>query len=476
MKIKNLRGRKLITCDVSYNGLYSSSNIENEIADLLPKCLNQHKKNVSDFEYLEKIYAGEHDILKKTRVDETNDINNIVVENHCNKINNFKVGFTVGRPIEYSYKGSESADDMSYFNRYLKDSNKSSLDTTLYSDIYLNGIGHRMIIAKRNDFNQEYESPFEIINLDNKNCFVAHSSGVEKQILFGCIITKEYLKNTKNNTNVYTIYLNDGTYFELNQDFKIKTPLTKQSINFMPIVECCLNEKRIGVIETIYPLQHAINNIDSMEIDDIEQFISSYLVFENQEINEDFYDNLKRLKKERALSVKTTNPNTPAKVSLLSASLNHTDINTLYDRLISAMYDISSTPKASGSVTSGGDTTGARLLGNGWESALNQAELDTSYMINFEYQQLKMIFEICNYQPNSFLNDLYPSEIEIKYNINMSNNLLVKTQSLQNLRALNMPYEIALNMVGLTGFSHEVAIEWRNEDLRNKEINNENQN
>ena len=51
------------------------------------------------------------------------------------------------------------------------------------------------------------------------------------------------------------------------------------------------------------------------------------------------------------------------------------------------------------------------------------------------------------------------SEIEIKYNINRSDNLLVKTQSLQNLRDVNMPLETSLQMVGIVSDPHSVATE-----------------
>lgn len=457
---RKLKGRKIIEIDISHNQFMSDPIKYTQ--KYLGKCLAIHSQNVEDFKYLEKEYLGEHDIFDKEREDSSS-INNITVENHLHKIVDFQTGFTVGRPIEYSYKGERECDDMTYFKRYLQDSEKSSLDIVLYRSKFLYGIGHRMIISRRSDFDSTYESPFELINLDNKICFVAHSSNTLKEELFGCIKTYKYNPEKNQKEELYTIYLNDGRYFELvGSQFKVETPLTKQSINFNPILECTLNENRVGLPELVLLLQHAVNGLDSMELDDIEQFISCFLVFENQEINEEFMAQLQELKKQRALAIKTTNPQAPAKVSFLSASLDHTNVNTYYERLITAMYDITSTPKASGSVTSGGDTTGARLLGNGWESAQNQAEVNTCYMIRDEYRQLKYMFQICRYS-NNYINEIYPSDVEIKYNINMSNNLQVKTQALLNLRTMEVPCEVALNMVGLTNDSHGVAQLWEAE-------------
>lgn len=471
---RKLTGRRMVSIDISKEQFMQDP--IRFTKEFLGQCIGIHNKNVRDFNYLEKEYLGEHDIFEKERADASN-INNITVENHLHKIVDFQTGFTVGRPIEYSYKGEKQADDMTYFKRYLQDSKKGSLDIVLYRSKFLYGIGHRMIISRRKDFDDEQEAPFELINVDNKNCFVAHSSNTEKEELFGCVITKIYDIETKTSENLYTIYLTNGYYFSLKgNDYNLYEDLTSQSITFNPLIECPLNEHRTGLPELVLLLQHAVNGVDSMELDDIEQFISCFIVFENQEIDDEFLANLAELKKQRALAIKTTNPNAPAKVSFLSASLDHTNINSYYERLITAMYDITSTPKASGSVTSGGDTTGARLLGNGWESAQNQAEVTTGFMVSNEYEQLKRMFEICKYTSNK-LDEIYPSEIEIKYNINMSNNLLVKTQSLQNLDSIKMPEEIALNMVGLSNDNHGVAIQWKakKQEIEEKANNEEQQ-
>lgn len=468
-----LLGRKIVKCAISYDEFYKDP--VGNAKKYITKCLSIHRENVKDFQYLKEQYLGKQDILLKTRTDDT-PFNNINVENHLWKINNFKTGFTVGRPIEYSYKGDISTDDMDYLNRYLLDAGKASKDISLYMDKYQSGIAHRMIISRRTPSDSEFEAPFEIINLDNESTFVAHTNSVEKEVLFSCIINEKQNDYGYTNKYIYTIYLNDGSYFEIDssRNHEVITPLTKQSINFNPIIECPLNIDRIGVLEIGLFIQNAINSMDSLELDDIEQFVSSYIVFENQEINDEFKKNLQELKKQRVLSIKSNNPQLPAKVYTLDQSLDHTNVNTLYDRLVTALYDITSTPKASGSVTSGGDTTGARLLGNGWESAQNQAEVDTAFMLENEMQQLKMIFKICRENGVKQIQNLYPTQIEIKYNINMSNNLLVKTQALSNLYSMNMPKEQALNMVDLTGDTHGVSTLWESKDKEAKD--NENQN
>lgn len=459
------KGRKQVLANISLDD-YMKDPIENT-KKVLGSCLATHNFNVGEIKKLEEILVGIQDILKKTREDDT-PFNNKIVENHLWRISEFKKGFNVGKPIEYSYKGQQSVDDMSYFNSYIQDSGKPSLDVELYGDVFDFGIGYRMLVSKRSDYDNEWESPFELFNIDVKDCFMTYENSVQKRQLFACIINNIYDPNDEKNVKKsYTIYLSNGYYFQLisedrlKKSFNVSINLTKLTMNSCPIIEFVLNKQRFSYLEQGNNLQNALNGLDSLELDDIEQFVSSFLVFENQEIDDEFIDNLKKLKKQRALAVKSTNPQLPAKVSTLSQNLDYSQVEAIYGRFKSALYDITATPLGSGNVTSGGDTTGARLLGNGWETAQNQAEVDTSILVQSEYKQLRLMFEICRFADNNKLDKIYPSQIEIKYNINMSNNLLVKSQALQTLRSIEMPCETALNMVNITGDSYGVAKEWQ---------------
>jgi len=128
------------------------------------------------------------------------------------------------------------------------------------------------------------------------------------------------------------------------------------------------------------------------------------------------------------------------------------------------MYDTVGVPLSSGNVTSGGDTGQARLLGNGWENAYTIILKDIRSLIRADKKLLKKMLAICKFSPKTKdIIQLNESEIEIKYNINRSDNLLVKTQSLQNLRDVNMPLETSLQMVGIVSDPHSVATEWQRE-------------
>ena len=51
------------------------------------------------------------------------------------------------------------------------------------------------------------------------------------------------------------------------------------------IIEYPLNSSRIGIIELVMSLLNALNRISSADLDDVEQFVQSLLVFVNQDID-----------------------------------------------------------------------------------------------------------------------------------------------------------------------------------------------
>ena len=149
--------------------------------------------------------------------------------------------------------------------------------------------------------------------------------------------------------------------------------------------------------------------------------------------------------------------------------MQHTEINAFFELLVQEMYDIVACPKTSGGVTSGGDTGQARILGNGWESAQNQATVDISYVLQYEYELLKKIISVCK-ENASKIENIFASDIDIKFSINMSNNILTKTQALQNLYTMHIPYEESLDIVNITSDTHGLAQKWAKNDEEQKTI------
>ena len=474
-----LKGRRRIEVDYSKEDFLS--NVSKVIKNTLGSALSIHRNNVDEMEEIHNQLVGEQSIFKKQRTD-SSEINNKEVENHLYPIWRFKTSYIVGRPIQYSNKGGEDNDDMKYFNRYMDDSKKAMNDINVYGDVYEYGIAHRMLIPADRDVDIEYESPLKDIYLDSRVTFCCYSSSCEHELLYSCVIGKKKDIKTGRTSTIYTIYYtdkSDNCYSYIANSKYEKIEEKREVFKGNPIIEYTENKYRMGVVEILICLQDILNHLDSSQLDDIDQFVEAFLVFMNIDVDLDtdegqkaWEDHLKIFRKTRAIVLSSINEQMPADFKQMTNSLEHTSINAFHSRIKSAMYDIAKAPQASGSVTSGGDTTGARMLGNGWESALSDAELATTYLKGSEYEWLKIFIRECRESTNGKIDKIYPSEIEIKYNINLSDNALVKTQAISNLYNANMPKDLILTAVPILSDKYTSSKAWEEYDRKQKESQN----
>lgn len=471
--LRKFCGRKMITIPVSKDMFYADPS--KYIKHYLGKCISTNNKNKNDYKVLNDYYCGVQDILKKTRLNGDNENNNILIANHLFRQVEFKKGFMVGNPITYSLAVSDkSTEDLTLLQRYFKDCDKSSKDIDKYESLYIAGMASQFIVPRTTDYDKKNEAPFELFNLEIGNAFKVYSSDTGKEPLFDVVISEQVDDDfvTKKIYNVYFVIpnLNDGYCVRMTYNDKWETEgdPVKEPFKFLPVIEYSLNKNRLGIVELVLAIQDGINMILSNQIDDIVEFVNSYLVFENQDLGDDWEGEVKKFRKNRAILIKTKNPQVPAKLSLLKQAMQNGEINTAVNLFIDMMYDIVACPKTSGGVTSGGDTGQARILGNGWESAQNQAQVDISYVLQYERELLRKILYICK-EVNT-LEQIFVSDIDIKYSINMSNNILTKAQALRLLYDMHIPYEDSLNVTGITNDSHGLAEKWAKNDEEQKTI------
>ena len=108
---------------------------------------------------------------------------------------------------------------------------------------------------------------------------------------------------------------------------------------------------------------------------------------------------------------------------------------------------------------SGGDTGQARLLGEGWTMADERAKQDELSFKKSERKMLKLVINICKYKTkdkDEKIENLKLSDIDIKFTRNKSDNLLVKTQGLMNMKDAEVPPEVAFVTCGLFSDPNDV--------------------
>lgn len=460
-------GRKKVVISVSKEQFYND--IERTLKKYLGEALSIHNNNTQDYQKLHNYYLGNQNIYSKKRYDGS-DINNKFVENHINKIVNFKVGFMYGNPLDYSITRAIETDDMTILNSYFVDSNKASLDIEKAQDLYEYGVAYQIILPKkRNEIDDiDTESIFELYNLPVESTCIVYSNDVVSKELFGLVIAERTIDNRKE--TIYNIYMPhrriviDSKNNIIEDDYQI--------YDFIPIIEYTCNKSRMGIIELGISLQDLINKINSSEMDDIEENINNFIIIYNQRIDDEFRELIKNIRKNRVLALNTNNQQAPADMKMLNTQLQLNYVNAFYERIVKSLYDISSVPQSSGNVTSGGDTGQARLLGNGWESAQNQAQLEQTYLLQYERKLCRYVLKICKMYSDCMINEISASDIDIKFNINMSNNLLVKSESLKMLNDASLPEKVILKICGLTNDVDGVGNEWIKN--KNEKIEKEN--
>lgn len=445
------------------------------IQKYLPRILSKHAINATECNHFEHVYRGDMQILDKKRPYASEDKSNtIVVENHINYMVEFKKGYMYGNPVKYSIDDdSLITNELSYLDRYMKDRNKARKDIDMAETVFKCGNAYRMVLPRvRNLINLEKQAPFEIYNLDNRFTFVVYSSGYTKEKIMGGVITELDSVNPDQHEYEIMIYTREYIYkykcysllptWEM-LDFKSKNP---NPLGMIPIVEFYVNTARMGVCDLAESMNNAINNMSSDSVDAINDFVNSILVFENQIVDKETKTAMDEL---GAILLQTNDPSKPAKAYYLVNQLQQADVLTKYETMIKWMYNIVGVPQPTQKSTSGGDTGEARELGGGWENANTVANQHEEPLKDGDMRVLAIVLRICSMTPNCPVKTLFPSDIEINFNRTRSNNILTKTQSLQTLISMNMPKEIALNIVGITGNSHEVAEAWEAEVEKSKQ-------
>lgn len=443
-------GRKIL-----YAPYKPSEMTRDNIRLILQEVFTDHLYNRLQINYLYNYYKGVQPILSKEKTIRP-EINNKVLENNAFNIVEFKKGYVFGEPVQYVQRGDTSTEEISKLNQYMLAEDKSTKDKDLAEWMYIAGQGYRIILPDIKV--QEDYSPFEIYTLDPRNTFVVYSSKFEHEKLFAGTYYDYRDLTTRKLIRKFSIYT-DKNYFEFTSNIydPLKQPKNivmgnskPHSLGQIPIIEYPLNPSRLGLVELVMSIFNTVNKISSNDMDGIEQFIQSLLVFVNQDIDEaDLVDMLAL----GAIKISSSEPNKPADLKLLVSQISHSETKIFYERLMNSALYIAGVP-ARTDKASGGDTGQARLLGEGWTIADMRAKQDELAFIKAEKETIKLALLICKDSLKSEVKTLKIEDIDVKFTRNKSDNLLVKAQGLLNMFEAQIDPETAFTVCGLFSDPH----------------------
>lgn len=470
----NTYGRKVIYANYTEKELLSGTkeNVEQKVLDILTNSVLLHEKNHDDCIYLKKYLYGDQDIYRDKQKLTRTEIDNKTVENWAYAIVDFKKAYLLGKAIQYVQLDDSSEEEISILNKYVRYENKQAKDLMIYEDVLACGRGFRYVNIDTIDKNSEDdEAPFELINAPVEDTEVVYSSKLGHEQLLSFIQTSMIFIDTQINPETgekekyekyyseYTVYLRDRMFVisdKTGQLQVVKGSYKPIMLGKHLITEYYTNVKRISLIELGKDLFNDINYLESMDKDDMEQFVNAIMVFTNAEIDEEGLNEMKSL---GAVCINSTE-NKKASIDLLQGRLNATDTQTYYNRLLTSLHQILGVPMASdsGTVTSG-DTGKAKLTGQGFTTAGIRAEAEECMFGMCDMESLKVILKACKKSTQSEIKKLKASDIDKKFQRDMSDNLLIKAQALQNLYNCDIPRKFANSVIGLFGDPNSVTKE-----------------
>lgn len=465
-------GRTTIKANYTEEELLNGSEdvIINKILDIIENSIPIHEKNKEETKYLFDYYYGDQDIYRDKEKYTRTEINNKTVENWAYEIIDLKKNLILGKAIQYTQLSDAVEKEISLLNKYVRYCKKKAKDSMLYEDVLVAGRGFRYNNKNINKKSNS-EAPFMMINCDPQYTEVVYSSKMGEEQLLSYIETPMEFIRTKydENGNVttevvpyqeYTAYTRNGSYVFNNKSGTMKYISSEPLIYGKHLItEYYVNRKRISLIEIGKDLFNDINYLESMDKDDMEQYVNAIMVFTNCTVSEEDLDEIKEL---GAVCINSTDQK-KASVDLLQNRLSSNDTQIYYNRLLNSLHQILGVPMSgdTGSV-SYGDTGRARLTGQGFTSAGIRAEGDETMFGMCDMNSLETILEICKMSNDSEIKTLEVSDIDNKFQRDMTDNLLVKTQGLMNLYSCDIPRKYANSIVNLFGDPNAVTQEQEN--------------
>ena len=230
------------------------------------------------------------------------------------------------------------------------------------------------------------------------------------------------------------------------EGFKIIEKIKPNVLGMIPIIEFSLND-RMGVFEKAIPVLDAINLIDSDRINDIMQHVQSLLWMHNCSVDDDGKKQL--VDGDGLIMTKSNGDGREAKITYLNQTLNETEVQKLVDHLLETLEQITATP--SWKEASGGSTTGAMQLSNGWQCLEISAKTIEQLFIEPELKLIEVAIEIikADQRPYDGLKDIEVADIEVRFCRTKTYDLVSKTNALVSLINAGVDGLTAFNTVGL---------------------------
>lgn len=451
-----------------YGRIKIYTDVEEITADNVVEIFNTayilHNQNAIKEESLFAYQKGCQDILVREKPIRS-DINEKLVINKASQILDVHVGYCFGNPITFVQRGKVEDDlrkptttdkeDNKYIamiNKMMAEQGKAKKDTDLARDYMTCGLGYQMVW--KNDKPWQY-SPFKIATLNPMTTFMVYKNDAWREPILGC----SYIVHSDGSITA-TCYSNNACYIIkrlVTSDNSFDgVEVTANVLGMIPIVEFEYVD-RMGVFEKAIPLLNEYNLTNSDRINDVSQHVQSLLWLHNCMIDD---DKKKRLVDgDGVIVTKSNGDGKEAKIAYLSQVLDQSQVQTLSDNLKQEILEITATP--SWQEASGGSTTGAMQLSNGWQSLELKAKSVEQLFAEPEYRILALVAKVIELDKRGYskIKDIDISDIEPHFTRNKNYDLVSKANALATLLNVGVDGLWAFQTVGLFSDAEQAFVD-----------------
>lgn len=430
-----LFGRKALMS--SYTEI-NESNIEKAFAEIR----SDFEANSMQCETLWKYYRGDQNILYRTKTKRPEICNRAVV-NCPLEIVNFKSGYSFGEPVQYVCRASCEDEGISQrvadLNEFMYGAGKFGLDKELGDWLFTCGVAYRMIMSG------DDIQPFRIDTLDPRNTGVVYSADFGRAPVMAI-----QRKRDENGDTVFWCWTADYVYKLSGGLLVSKEP---HAMGFIPIFEYTTGNARLGAFEPAMGLIDALNIIENNRVDGVEQFVQFFMKCVNVKLDPEQYAELR----EAGLMSFTSDPGNPGDVNPVTVELDQSQTQVLAEDIYQQILIKCDMPDRNGANRTTGDTGQAVILRDGWSAAESYARSIEMFFKPVEQRFIGAALKLCSMRGYDL--GLKVSDIGIKFTRNMTDNLLTKTQGLQNELEAGIHPRICIANCGLFSDPEQVYLD-----------------
>lgn len=458
----------ILNTDSEYGRIQIFTDAENITRDNVLEIFNSayllHQKNAVKEDWLFGYERGKQAILDRVKPIRS-DINEKLVINKASQIVDIHVGYCFGNPITYVQRGkveddlrkpttTESEDNkyIAMINKMMAEQGKAKKDVQLARDYMTCGLGYQMVWKNENT---SHYSPFKIATLNPRTTFVVYKNDAFKEPVMGC----SYIAHFDGSITA-TIYTDQKCFLIKNyvsSDNKyMGLTETPNVLGMIPIVEFEYID-RMAVFEKVIPILDKANVLNSDRINDVAQHVQSLLWLHNCMIDDDKKKRL--IDGDGVIVTKSNGDGREAKIAYLSQVLDQGQIQTFADFLFRQVEEITSTP--SWQEASGGSTTGAMQLSNGWQSLELSAKSVEQNFAEPENRILRLVARVLELDKRGYskIKNIDVSDIEPHFTRNKNYDLLSKTNALATMINTGVDGLWAFQTVGLFSDAEQAYVD-----------------